>query len=68
MAERVGTVNYNGTTYYVYREKGNADNVHPFYFGMVKGDHDKAPYCAYSSIASLLRAKGWSARTPVKSV
>lgn len=59
--ELVGTTSYLGSLYELYRQPGKPEDLKPFYYGICFAGQAK-PYCAYSSLDSVLRAKGMRLR------
>lgn len=57
MATVIGQFNHTGSAYYVWREAGRPDNIHPFYYGLTKHRCDEAPNCAYGSVDAMLRVR-----------
>jgi hypothetical protein len=65
---RIGLIRHMSSEYHLYATVGEPGSAWSMYFGLVKGAHDRPPYCAHSSTFSALMAEGINSRTPILSV
>ena len=65
----IGTINLSGKLLYLYRQRGNSDNLCEYYFGLSTyrhGPKDSPMFCTHSSIKSAILEYSHTARVSVK--